>query len=90
MSRWKAALLAFALFLGGQALRADDAVDQQFTDPTSTQIVIAVLHLPGPGEAPLYGGIQFAKAPTAQDRERVWPALCDLSAPRAPRCTSST
>jgi hypothetical protein len=31
--------------------------------PSATRIVPAVLHLPGPGEEPLYSSVQFAKAP---------------------------
>lgn len=32
-------------------------------NPFATRIVPAVLHLPGPGEEPLYSSIQFVEAP---------------------------
>lgn len=66
MSKAKWALMFLTLILGGApAWACDDAV------PVSTvgeslfgiKILPAVLHIPGPGEEPLYGGLTFAKAP---------------------------
>jgi len=54
MSRVKWVVMV-ALVLGSSPVWA--------SSPFETQIVPAVLHLPGPGEEPLYSAIQFAKAP---------------------------
>jgi len=54
MSRVKWVVMV-ALVLGSSPVWA--------SSPFETQIVPAVLHLPGPGEEPLYSSIQFAKAP---------------------------
>jgi hypothetical protein len=61
MSRVKWVLVV-ALVLGSSPVWAGEDVIP-IADPFETRIVPAVLHLPGPGEAPLYSSIQFAKAP---------------------------
>lgn len=61
MSRVKWVLVV-ALVLGSSPVWAGDDVIP-ISDPFQTRIVPAVLHLPGPGEAPLYSTIQFVKAP---------------------------
>jgi hypothetical protein len=61
MSRVKWVLVV-ALVLGSSpAWACDDAVPA--SSPFETRVVSAVLHLPGPGEEPLYSSIQFAEAP---------------------------
>lgn len=61
MSRVKWVLVV-ALVLGSSPVWAyEDGLPA--SSPFATQIVPAVLHLPGPGEEPLYSSIQFAKAP---------------------------
>ena len=60
MSRVKWVLVV-ALVLCSSPVLASEAAPA--SSPYETQIVPAVLHLPGPGEEPLYSSIQFAKAP---------------------------
>jgi hypothetical protein len=60
MSRVKWVLVV-ALVLFSSPVWAGDAVP--VSSPFETQIVPAVLHLPGPDEEPLYSSIQFVKAP---------------------------
>ena len=60
MSRVKWVLVV-ALVLGSSPAWASETVPAP--SPFETQVVPAVLHLPGPGEEPLYSSIQFAKAP---------------------------
>lgn len=62
MSRVKWVLVV-ALVLGSSPVWACEGVAAPASNPFETQIVPAVLHLPGPGEEPLYTSIQFAKAP---------------------------
>jgi hypothetical protein len=62
MSRVKWVLVVVALVLGSSPVWACEEVIPA-SSPFETQIVPAVLHLPGPGEEPLYISIQFAKAP---------------------------
>lgn len=65
MSRLKWTMIVLVLALGGAPAWACDAA------PASTvgenlfgiKILPAVLHIPGPGEEPLYGGLEFVKAP---------------------------
>lgn len=65
MSGLKWTTIVLALALGSAPARACDAA------PASTvgenlfgiKILPAVLYYPGPGEEPLYGGLEFAKAP---------------------------
>jgi hypothetical protein len=61
MSRVKWVLVV-ALALGSSPVWACEGVIP-VSNPFETQIVPAVLHLPGPGEEPLYSSIQFVKAP---------------------------
>ena len=61
MSRVKWVLVV-ALVLGSSPVWAGEDV-APVSSPFETQVVRAVLHLPGPGEVPLYSSIQFAKAP---------------------------
>jgi hypothetical protein len=63
MSRVKWVVMVMALVLGSSPIRACDDAAVPASSPFETQIVPAVLHLPGPGEEPLYSAIQFAKAP---------------------------
>ena len=65
MSRVKWVLVVAALVLGSSPAWACEgaAVSPVSVNPFETKIVPAVLHLPGPGEEPLYSSIQFAKAP---------------------------
>lgn len=66
MSGGKWVVMALALVLGSSPAWACDggaAPLAQTSSPFETQIVPAVLHLPGPGEEPLYTSIQFVKAP---------------------------
>ncbi|HET9225736.1 MAG TPA: hypothetical protein VFR31_03655 [Thermoanaerobaculia bacterium] len=60
MSRVKWVLVV-ALVLCSSPVFASEAAP--VSSPYETQVVPAVLHLPGPGEEPLYSSIQFAKAP---------------------------
>lgn len=60
MSRVKWVLVV-ALVLGSSPVWACETAPA--SSPFETQIVPALLHLPGPGEEPLYSSIQFAKAP---------------------------
>ena len=60
MSRVKWVLVV-ALVLGSSPVWASETIPAP--SPFETQLVPAVLHLPGPGEEPLYSSIQFAKAP---------------------------
>lgn len=65
MSRVKWVLVV-ALVLGSSPVWACEGVAAPIapaSSPFETQIVRAVLHLPGPGEKPLYSSIQFVKAP---------------------------
>jgi len=62
MSRVKWVLVV-ALVLGSSPVWACEGVAEPASSPFETQIVPAVLHLPGPGEEPLYSSIQFVKAP---------------------------
>lgn len=63
MSRVKCVLVV-ALVLGSSPVWACEGIAAApVSSPFETQIVPAVLHLPGPGEEPLYSSIQFAKAP---------------------------
>lgn len=62
MSRVKWVLVV-ALVLCSSPVFAGDGAAAPVSNPFETQIVPAVLHLPGPGEEPLYSSIQFAKAP---------------------------
>lgn len=62
MSRVKWVLVV-ALVLCSSPVWAGEGVAAPASSPFETQIVPAVLHLPGPGEEPLYSSIQFAKAP---------------------------
>jgi hypothetical protein len=68
MSRVKWVLVV-ALVLGSSPVWASEDV-LPASSPFETQIVPAVLHLPGPGEEPLYSSIQFAKAPPILPRNR--------------------
>ena len=61
MSRVKWVLVV-ALVLGSSPVWACEEIIPA-ASPFETQIVPAVLHLPGPGEEPLYSSIQFVKAP---------------------------
>ena len=61
MSRVKWVLVV-ALVLGSSPVWACEDVIP-VSSPFETQVVRAILHLPGPGEEPLYSSIQFAKAP---------------------------
>ena len=61
MSRVKWVLVV-ALVLGGSPVWACEGVIP-VSSLFETEIVPAVLHLPGPGEEPLYSSIQFVKAP---------------------------
>lgn len=61
MSRVKWVLVV-ALVLGSSPVWACEDVIP-VSSPFETQIVPAVLHLPGSGEEPLYSAIQFVKAP---------------------------
>lgn len=61
MSRVKWVVMV-ALVLGSSPVWACEDI-LPASSPFETQIVPAVLHLPGPGEEPLYSAIQFAKAP---------------------------
>lgn len=65
MSRVKWVLVVAALVLGSSPVWACEGaeVSPVSVNPFETQIVPAVLHLPGPGEEPLYSSIQFAEAP---------------------------
>ncbi|MFL6201953.1 MAG: hypothetical protein ACJ76J_22490 [Thermoanaerobaculia bacterium] len=66
MSRVKWMLAVVALVLGSSPMWACDggaAPIAPVSSPFETQIVPAVLHLPGPDEEPLYTSIQFVKAP---------------------------
>lgn len=63
MSRVKWVLVV-ALVLCGSPLLASEAAPAP--NPFEPRIVPAVLHLPGPGEEPLYSSIQFAKAGQAR------------------------
>lgn len=60
MSRVKWVLVVALVLCSSPVLACDAA---PVSNPFETQIVPAVLHLPGPGEEPLYSSIQFAKAP---------------------------
>ena len=62
MSRVKWVLVV-ALVLGSSPVWACEGVAAPASSPFETQIVPALLHLPGPGEEPLYSSIKFAKAP---------------------------
>lgn len=62
MSRVKWVLVV-ALVLGSSPVWAGEGVAAPPSNPFETQIVPAVLHLPGPGEEQLYSSIQFVKAP---------------------------
>lgn len=68
MSRVKWVLVV-ALVLGSSPVWACEGVAASAapavpaSSPFETKIVPAVLHLPGPGEEPLYRTIQFVKAP---------------------------
>lgn len=62
MSRVKWVLVV-ALVLCSSPVWAGEGIAAPVSSPYETQIVPAVLHLPGPGEQPLYSSIQFAKAP---------------------------
>ena len=62
MSRVKWVMVV-ALVLSSAPAWACDGMTVPVSSPFETQIVPAVLHLPGPGEEPLYSSIQFAKAP---------------------------
>jgi hypothetical protein len=68
MSRVKWMLVVAALVLGSSPTWA--------SSPFETQIVPAVLHLPGPGEEPLYTSIRFAEAPPALPSNR-YEARCE-------------
>ena len=61
MSRVKWVLVV-ALVLGSSPVWASEDV-LPVPSPFETKILPAVLHLPGPGEEPLYSSIQFVKAP---------------------------
>ncbi|HWM95389.1 MAG TPA: hypothetical protein VN493_31840 [Thermoanaerobaculia bacterium] len=69
MSRVKWVLVVMALVLSSAPAWAGECVAEA-PSPFSTQIVSAVLHLPGPGEEPFYSSIQFAKAPPILPRNR--------------------
>lgn len=56
-------VLVLALVLGSAPVFACERAASPVSGLFDTQIVPAVLHLPGPGEEPLYSSIQFAKAP---------------------------
>ena len=60
MSRVKLVVVE-ALVLGSSPVWAEDVFP--VLSPFETQIVPAILHIPGPGEEPLYSVIQFVKAP---------------------------
>ena len=62
MSRVKWVMVV-ALVLSSTPAFACEGVAAPASSPFETQIVPAVLHLPGPGEEPLYSSVQFAKAP---------------------------
>lgn len=57
------AMVVAALVLLSAPAWAGEGAAAPASSPFETQIVPAVLHLPGPGEEPLYSSIQFAKAP---------------------------
>ena len=61
MSRVKWVLVAALVLISSPVWAGEDVI--QASNPFETQIVPAVLHLPGPGEEPLYSVIQFVKAP---------------------------
>jgi len=63
MSRVKWVMVVMALVLMSAPAWAGEGAAAPASSPFETQIVPAVLHLPGPGEEPLYSSIQFAKGP---------------------------
>lgn len=63
MSRVTWVMVAMALASGSAPVLACEGVAAPASSLFETQIVPAVLHLPGPDEEPLYSSIQFAKAP---------------------------
>lgn len=68
MSRMTCVLVA-ALVLGSSPVWASEDVIPA-PNPLEAKIVPAILHIPGPGEEPLYSSIQFAKAPPILPRNR--------------------
>ena len=56
-------VMVLALALGSAPAFACEGIAAPVSSPFETQIVPAVLHLPGPGEEPLYSSVQFAEAP---------------------------
>lgn len=56
-------MLVVALALVSSPVWAYDDLVSPASNPFATQIVPAVLHLPGPDEEPLYLSIRFAEAP---------------------------
>lgn len=63
MSRVKWVLVVALVLASSPVWAGEPAPVAPVSSPFETQIVPAVLHLPGPGEEPLYSSIQFAKAP---------------------------
>lgn len=66
MSRVKWALMFLVLALGSApAWACDEAAPASSVGESlfGIKILPAVLHIPGPGEEPLYGGLEFVKAP---------------------------
>jgi len=61
MSRVKWVLVVALVLCSSPVWASEDVFP--VLSPFETQIVPAVLHLPGPGEEPLYSVIQFVKAP---------------------------
>lgn len=68
MSRVKWVLVVALVLVSSPVWASEDVLPA--SSPFETQIVPAVLHLPGPGEEPLYSSIQFVKAPPILPRNR--------------------
>lgn len=65
MSRSKWTTIVLVLALGSTPAWACDAAPASTVGESlfGIKLLPAVLHIPGPGEEPLYGGLEFAKAP---------------------------
>lgn len=65
MSRLKWAVIVLVLAFGGAPAWACDEAPASTVGESlfGIKILPAVLHIPGPGEEPLYGGLEFVKAP---------------------------
>jgi hypothetical protein len=63
MSRVKWVMVVVLLAIASVPASACEGTVSPASQLVPIQIVPAVLHIPGPDEPPLYGGIEFAKAP---------------------------